>query len=149
MNVIHHKSAIRKRKRCLWSWVFHSSLGVENMQLGNFGWLKSPLSYTDETCKYFSISLISCSFCVGFHITVINATGKLLEKLESETICISIFMHTYQWGLCLLECIYTHMVSWLYLYYIKNKAKFEGVQCIVACTTPPAKDEKLTSFWAY
>lgn len=63
---------------------------------------------------------------MGFHFTIVNATGKLLEKLYSQAICMSICIHISD-GCVSLESNYTHMASWFYLYYVKSKAKFEGV----------------------
>lgn len=62
-----------------------------------------------------------------------------------------IYLHTYiSVTLGLLEYVYTYIVSWFYLYYIKSKVKFEGVQWIVAYTKyPSTKYEQLTSFWVY
>lgn len=46
-----------------------------------------------------------------------------------------IYLHTYiSVTLSLLEYVYTYIVSWFYLYYIRSKAKFKGVQWIVAYT---------------
>lgn len=55
-----------------------------------------------------------------------NATGNLLEKLDSEAICISICIRISNVRLS-LESSYTHIFSRFYLYYVKSKAKFEGV----------------------
>lgn len=61
-----------------------------------------------------------------FHFTIVNANGNLLEKLDSEATCIPISIRISN-GCASLEFNYSHMVSSFYLYYVKCKAKFEGV----------------------
>ena len=52
--------------------------------------IEKTIQYIAATYKNFSISLISSSFCLGFHLTVVNDSGNLLEKLDSKAIGISI-----------------------------------------------------------